>query len=207
MKVKILIGCILAIAMLIVAVPALAGDLGVSPPSVELEVPGSGSAEAVLRVYYFDGDIGIALEDIPLRVEPTVLHVEASDEPVEIVLTIYGDNALGSKVFNGKIKFTALSKTGGNLAGVKILAKVTNVVDGVAPTKEPVVEEPVPETTLTEPVVEEPAPTTPPQGPPEPASPASSTSSQIKFIPLIGVIAGVVLLATLIIVLVRRRSY
>ena len=204
MKVKTIIGCLLVVAMLMVASPALASlgvSLGVSPPSVELEVPGNGSVTANVKVHYFSGDVNISLVDIPLRVEPETIHVEATSEPVTVELTIYGDDTLGSQVYDGFILLIAMS--GGAATGaVQIIAQISNIVEGVTPVKAPVVEEstpvveePTPETALPEPVAEEPAPITPPPGPPQSAS---SPEGQIKYIPLLWAVAGTVVGAVLI---------
>jgi len=201
MKLKMLVGCLLVVAMLTVSAPALAYSLGVSPPSVNIEVAGGGSTAVTFRVHYFDGDVGIALEDIPLRVEPTVLHVESSGEPEEIVLTIFGDNSLGSQVYDGKIKFTVLSKTGGALAGVKVRARVTNVSDGVpvlppppsAPAKEPepVIEKPAPEAAPTPQATAETSPQAPPAAKTQP-------STGLPLMPVLIGIGAVIVLMLLI---------
>ena len=128
MKLKVIIGCMLTAAMLLVASPALALSLGVSPTHVALEVPGNGSAIANVKMHYFTGDVKISLIDIPLRVEPEIIHVEASDKPVAIELTIYGDNSLGFQVYDGYIRFIAISG-GAATGGVQVIAKVTNVVE------------------------------------------------------------------------------
>jgi len=132
MKLKILIGCILVAAMLSVASPALALSLGVSPTQVELEVSGDSSITTNVNIHYFDGDIQISLIDIPLRIEPEIITVEASELPIEVELTIYGDSSLGSKVYNGYIRFIAVSG-GAATGGVQVIAKVTNIVEGKTP--------------------------------------------------------------------------
>jgi len=119
----------LLIIPLLLAAPVLAASLGVSPSHTELEVPGNSSATADFQVYYFDGDLQISLVDIPLRVEPETIHIEPSSEPVDIQITIYGDNSLGSQVYDGYVRF--LGSTGGTVAvAVRVKAKITNVVEG-----------------------------------------------------------------------------
>lgn len=111
--------------------PALAQGLGISPGTVEFDVPADGSATVEFLVYDFSGDLQISLEDIPLTVEPETVHVTASEDgtPVEVELTFYGDESLGSQVFNGKIRFLAL--TGGTIAtGIKVRATVNHIVAG-----------------------------------------------------------------------------
>ena len=148
------IGILAAVAIvMVVASPVLAASLGISPSHTELEVPGNGSATANFQVHYFSGDLKINLEDIPLRMEPETIHIEPSGEPVDIELTIYGDDSLGSQVYNGYIRF--LGMTGGTVAvAVKARAKITNIVEG-----QPVPEEPSPEET---PLPEEAPPEQPP---------------------------------------------
>jgi len=122
-----LIGLILI--PLLFATPVLAASLGISPSHTVLEVPGSSSAVANFQVYYFTGDVQISLVDIPLKVEPDTIHVDAASNPVDIQLTIYGDNSLGSQVYDGYVRF--LGSTGGSVAvAVKVKAKITNVVEG-----------------------------------------------------------------------------
>jgi hypothetical protein len=122
---------ILAVMVLVLALtsPVLAASLGVSPSSVEIEIPGDGSATADFQVHYFSGDVQVSLVDIPLRVEPEVLYVDALDEPVDVQLTIYGDESLGSQVYNGYIKF--LGMTGETVAiAVQVKAKINHIVAG-----------------------------------------------------------------------------
>ena len=131
MKLKKLIGILAAIAVsLLLAAPLLAASLGISPSHTELEVPADGSATASFQVYYFSGDLQVSLVDIPLTVKPDIIHVDASgDKAADIQLTIYGDESLGSQVYDGYVRF--LGSTGGTVAvAVKVKAKVTNVVEG-----------------------------------------------------------------------------
>lgn len=103
--------------------------IGISPPTVEFDVPADGSATVAFLVYDFTGDLEISLEDIPLTVEPQTVHVTASEEGTPIELTFYGDESLGSQVFNGKIRFLAL--TGGTVAmGIKVKATVNHIAPG-----------------------------------------------------------------------------
>jgi hypothetical protein len=121
-----------AVVVLALAAPALAASLGVSPSKVEVQVPADGSATADFQVYYFSGDVKVSLVNIPLRVEPDILHVNALDGPVDIQLTIFGDTSLGSQVYNGFIKFTGMS--GEMIAiAVQVRAAVTNLVAGEEP--------------------------------------------------------------------------
>ena len=124
------IGIMAAVALvLVLASPVLAASLGVSPSHTELEVPGNGSATANFKVHYFSGDLKVSLVDIPLRVEPQTIHVDASSEPADIQVTIYGDESLGSQVYNGYIMF--LGMTGQTVAvGIKTKATVNHIVAG-----------------------------------------------------------------------------
>ena len=204
MKLKAIIGSMLAVVVLTVASPALALSLGVSPTHLELNIPSDGSGTFVVDIYYFSGDVNISLIDIPLRVEPSTIHVEASDEPVAIELTIYGDNTLGSKIYDGYIRFIAVSG-GAATGGVQVIAEVTNLVEGVTPTKALIAEEPAPEVTPPEPAADEPAPASPTASdPPGPPAPTSPTQGQVKVIPLIWAIAGTIIVAILIAVVVRK---
>jgi len=120
---------LLVIMPLLLAAPALAASLGISPSETELEVPGNGSATADFQVYYFSGDLQVSLVDIPLRVEPTTVHADQSDEPTNIQLTFYGNETLGSHTYDGYVRFLGMS--GGNVAvAVKVKAKVNHIVAG-----------------------------------------------------------------------------
>lgn len=161
MKLKAIIACILVATILSVATPALALSLGVSPTQVELEVPGGGSTITSVNIHYFTGDVDISLVDIPLRIEPSTIHVDALDEPVVVELTVYGNHSLDNQVYDGYIRFIAVSG-GAATGGVQVIAQITNIADGIAPPEELVIEEPIEtvleETVVTEePVVEEPA--------------------------------------------------
>lgn len=197
MKLKAIIGCVLVAMVLTVASPALALSLGVSPAHLELEVPGDGSATTNVKIHYFSGDVKISLINIPLRIEPSTVHVEASNEPVDVELTIYGDDSLGSQVYDGFIRFIAVSG-GAATGGVQVIAKVTNVSDGIpvspssqAPATqepEPVVEKPAPEVAPTPSVTTEASPQTPPEAGAQPGT-------EFPLIPiLIGLGSAVVLI-------------
>lgn len=127
--------------ILLCATPALA--FGVSPPSMEFDVPAEGSTKVEFAVYDFTGDLQVSLEDIPLKVEPTTVSVAAGDEGTTVELTFYGDETLGSQVYNGYVRFLAM--TGGTVAmGIKVRAKVTNIVAGQPVPQEPTAEEATP---------------------------------------------------------------
>jgi outer membrane biosynthesis protein TonB len=150
----------LAVVVVVLALtsPVLAASLGISPSHVELEVPGDGSTTADLKAYYFSGDIKVSLVDIPLRIEPEIINVDALDEPEDIRVTIYGDDSLGSQVYNGYIKFLGMS--GEMIAiAVQVKAQVTNIVEG----------QPVPEET--------PAPEAEPEETPAPEAAPEEPSS------------------------------
>lgn len=146
-RIIVLLGTV--VLLLALVSPVLAASLGISPSHVELEVPGDGSATADLQVHYFRGDVQVSLVDIPLRVEPETIHVDALDEPEDIRVTIYGDESLGSQLYNGYIRFLGLS--GETVAvAVKIKAQITNIVVGqpvpeAAPPGEPLAPEVAPE--------------------------------------------------------------
>jgi len=164
------------------AAPVLAQGLGISPPSVEFDVPADGSSQVEFLVYDFTGDLEISLEDIPLTVEPTTVPVTAKEEGTKVVLTFYGDESLGSKTYEGKIRFLAM--TGGMVAmGIKVKATVNHIAG-----------EPLPEE-----VPAEEAPATP--GPPP------AKTAEWPILPLAGIAAGTAIIITLIVVLARRRRY
>ena len=171
------------------ALPALAQGLGISPPSVEFDVPANGSTEMEFLVYDFTGDLEISLEDIPLRVEPTTVPVAAKEGGTRVVLTFYGDESLGSQVFNGKIRFLAM--TGGTVAmGIKVKATINHIASG----------QPLSQTTPQE------SPT--PPAPEETASPPqASAATELPILLLAGIAAGTAIIITLIIVLLRRPRY
>ena len=194
---------------LVVATSVLAASLGISPSHVEVNVPSNGSATANFQVHYFSGDLKISLVDIPLRLEPETLHIEPSGEPVDIELTIYGDDSLGSQVYNGYINF--LGMTGETVAvAINVRAKITNIVEG-----QPVPEEPSPEETP--PPEEAPPEQSPPEAktieaaPPEAAPLPPTPQGGIGGLPLTTVIiiaGGLVflgLVALAISLAVRRR--
>jgi hypothetical protein len=182
------IGILTAVVVLLALVsPVLAASLGISPSSVELEVAGDSSTTADLQVHYFSGDVKVSLVDIPLRVEPEILHVDALDGPVDIQLTIYGDESLGSQVYDGYIRFLGMS--GETVAvAVQVRAKINHIVAG----------EPLPEET---PAEEIPSPEE------VSAPPGSAETEDFPLIPIAGIAAGTIVLVTLIITLARRGRY
>jgi len=139
MKKTIAITGLFAVLLLTLAGPALAASLGVSPSSVDLEIEGTNSITASLQAHYYTGEIEISLIDIPLRIEPQFITVDASENPVTVEVTIYGDHCLETQVYEGFIRFTGV--TGGTVAmAVQALAKITNTADGIAPVVETSVE-------------------------------------------------------------------
>ena len=193
-KMKSFIGVLAAavIMLLLVASPVLAVSLGVSPVKVELEVPGNGTATADFKVHYFSGDVAVSLVDIPLKVEPETLHVEALNNPVDIELTIYGDESLGPQVYNGYIRFVGMS--GGTVGvAVRVKAKITNVVEGQVP-EEPTAEAP--------PAAAPPTARLPP-APPGPPPVAQTEGPSI--ILLAGIAAGAAVAITSIVMVLRRK--
>jgi hypothetical protein len=120
------------LAVFVISGPALAASLGISPSNVEVEVPAGGSATVDLKAYYFSGDIQISLIDIPLKITPETVHVEAAVDPQDVRITIHGDASLGSKIYNGYIRFTGKSE-GMIAVAVQAKAKITNRVAGQEP--------------------------------------------------------------------------
>jgi hypothetical protein len=217
------------VALLLVT-PALAAGLSISPPSVEFDVPAEGSTEVEFFVYDFTGDLGISLENIPLTVEPTTVPVTAKEGGTRVVLTFYGDESLGSKIFEGKIRFLAM--TGGMVAmGIKVRATVTNLVEGKTPVLATPGESPPPAPAPAAstppapslPAPSLPAPETPATTPPAPSTPAQETpattppaptpplppqpKTELPILLLAGIAAGTVIVITLIVVLARRPRY
>jgi len=183
----------LVAAMLLLATPVLAASLGISPSQVKVSVPSNGSTEANFKVHYFSGDLEVSLVDIPLEVKPERIHVEASDEPKDITLTIYGDESLGPQVYNGYIRFLGLS--GETVAvAVKVKAQVTNIAG--EPAEEPGA--PAEES----PPSEQP-PTPPPAQPPMP--PTLAPDGGFPVIPVAGIVGGVAVLITIIVLVARRN--
>jgi len=214
MKKRILIGLILTVMLLCTASPVLALSLGASPTRVEFEVPGSGSTTIDIQIHYFDGDVQISLIDIPLRIEPEVISVKASENPVKVQLTVYGDESLGSKTYNGYIRLIAISD-GAATGGVQIITKATNMVDGVP--METIVE-PAPSVTAPDPVivpnpVVEPDPVITPskeytQVPPEAPIVVVASSQNITFIQSLAIAAGAIIggfMLVIIIMVLRSR--
>ena len=188
------IGILAAIILaLLLSSPALAASLGISPSHVELEMPGDGSDVANFQVHYFSGDVQISLVDIPLKVEPETIHVDALSEPVDIEVTIYGDEALGSQVYDGYVRFLGMS--GGTVAvAVRVRAKVTNIVEG----------QPLPEEVSPEEVSQ---PTSAPPGPPAPPPTSQPEAVGFPVIPVAGIAAGAAILISLIVVLARKNRF
>jgi len=171
--------------------PVLAAGLIISPPSVDFDVPAEGSAEVEFLVYDFNGDLEISLEDIPLRVEPTTVPVTAKEEGTRAVLTFYGDESLGSEIYEGKIRFLAM--TGGTVAmGIKVRATVNHVATGQSEEVASGSEESPPEQA--------------PTGESEQSSSTPSESSSFPVLPIAGIAAGTIIIITLIVVIASRRS-
>lgn len=165
-----------------------------SPARVEFDVPADGSTQVEFTIYDFTGDLKISPRDIPLRVEPTTVPVTAKEEGTKVVLTFYGDKSLGSKIYQGTIRFMA--ETGGSVAvAIDVRARVTNLVKGETPVLASPEESPPPAATAAAP--------TPPA--PTPAAPAGT--SEFPVVPVAGIAAGTAIVITLIVVIARRRRY
>jgi len=186
----------LVAAMLLLATPVLAASLGISPSQVKVSVPSNGSTEANFKVHYFSGDLEVSLVDIPLEVEPERVHVEASDEPQDITLTIYGDESLGPQVYNGYIRFLGLS--GETVAvAVKVKAQVTNIAGELA-------EEPGAPAEESPPPAQSPPAQPPSEQPPMPPKPPAPDGG-FPVIPVVGIGGGVAVLITIIVLVARRN--
>lgn len=204
---KTLLSVFIATAVaLLCATPVLAAGLSISPGVVEFNVPADGSTTVEFIVYEFTGNLEISLEDIPLTVEPTTVSV-TKEGGTRVVLTFYGDESLGSQVFNGKIRFLAL--TGGTVAmGIKVRATVNHIASG-----QPLPEEtPPPKETPPAPPGQ-PVPQTPPQESPTPPGlppgppPATSGTTEWPIIPLAGIAAGTAIVITIIVMVAKRKRY
>jgi len=126
----------LGVALILIglyAVPVTAQSLQLSPASVEVDVPADGSNRVEFFVFDFTGELEIDLEDIPLTVEPENVSVSAGQEGSKVVLTLSGDETLGSETYEGYIRF--LARTGGMVAmGIKVRATVNHIAeDGSSP--------------------------------------------------------------------------
>lgn len=196
---KRLVGILAAVTLLLVtAVPVLAASLGISPSHAEIEVPGDGTAVARFKVHYFSGDLQISLVDIPLSVSPYEIHVDPSGGPTEIEVVIYGDESLGSQVYDGYIRFLGVS--GETVAvAVQVKARVANIVEGQPLPAEPDSEEPARDNS---PIAED-------AGLPGQvaATAEDSTGAQSPFrvLPVAGIAAGTAIVITLIVVWSRSR--
>lgn len=192
------IGLLTAVTLMVLwTAPVLAAGLSISPPTVEFNVPADGSTEVEFFVYDFTGDLQISLEDIPLRVEPTTVPVTAKEEGTRVVLTFYGDESLGSEIYEGKIRFLAM--TGGTVAmGIKVRATVNHIATGQPEEVASGPEESPPEQA---------PPEQTPTGESEQSSPTPSEGSSFPVLPVAGIAAGTVIIITLIIVIARRYQY
>lgn len=103
-----------------------ADALTIGPAEVELSVPADGSTSIVFIVRGFSGDLQISLEDIPLTIEPALVHVESTGNYSLIELTVYGNESLDNGVFNGNILFLAQLE-GSVTYGIKVKASVNHI--------------------------------------------------------------------------------
>ncbi len=203
---KRIIALLTAVTLLVLcAAPVLAAGLGISPPTVEFDVLANGSTEVEFLVYGFTGDLEISLEDIPLKVEPTLVSVAEEEEGTRIVLVFYGDSSLGSQVYEGKIRF--LAKTGGTVAmGIKVRATVNHLSPRQPPVEEE--EEEVVESTLPEETPEDSEDITwTDRVLPYDLDPTVLEDKPFPVIPVAGIAAGTLVVMTLIIVIARRYQY
>jgi len=119
---------VLAILLaLLIAAPVRARTLGVSPSRIELEVPANGEASVEFRFHDFAGVVQIGVENIPLRISPSLATV--SPESQTVLLTFYGDGSNTTRTYEGKILFLTVGSEDGINIGVKVRARVTDVAD------------------------------------------------------------------------------
>lgn len=116
--------CALALLFLaLCATPVFAAGFGISPSSIELDVPSNGQTQVEFTVHDFTGEIQIGLEDIPLVVSPTSVYIVPTNN--KITLTFYGNGDLGNQTYDGKITFLVMA--GGNVAtGIKVKALINH---------------------------------------------------------------------------------
>lgn len=112
----------------------LAAEFGVGPTSVEFDVCSGDCAEVSFYISSSTNvELGVSLENIPLRVEPETISVEKGAVNKEVVLTFYGDKSLGNAQYEGKVRFMVL--TSGNVTtGIKVKAKVNHTLEEQAET-------------------------------------------------------------------------
>ncbi len=202
----------IAIAVMLSATPVLAASMAIGPPSVEFSVPANGSTEVEFYTSDFSGKLNISLENIPLKVEPTTIAVKDGDK---VILTFYGDESLGSQVFDGEIRFLAIIGDSVGM-GIKVKAKVTVEGPSLPPkTEEPVSPEPIaspapPELSLPS-TQETSTQETPSEAaiPPTPPLPSAPKATEFPILPVSAVGVAVVLIIGIVLVvrLTRRRGY
>lgn len=179
MKTKIVSVTLLALALMLLAVPVYALGLGISPAEVTLDVPANGSAQVDFKVYKFTGDVSVELEDIPLRMEPATIQV--IEEGQKITLTLYGDEGLNDQTYHGYIKF--LGRGSGNVAvQIKVIATINHIAKIVQTPEEP------------------------PLKPAPPKLPEQAPQAGFPIIPVVGAIIGGAILISLTVLVVRRRQ-
>ena len=117
------------IILLVLTIPIpLAESLGIWPPSFELDLQmdGSNSTSFYITSDGQTGELIIGKEDLPFRIEPSIINMTSDDVNKPVELTFYGNETLKPGVYEGKVTFLAM--TGGFVAmGIKIKAKINLV--------------------------------------------------------------------------------
>ena len=100
---------------------------GLSPVDITINVSASGSTDQYFQVTGVSGNISVWTENISLRIEPSIVYVDASESSQWIKLTLYGNESLGNRDFDGTIDF--LPVTNASVAfGIKVLTTVHQFV-------------------------------------------------------------------------------
>ena len=126
---RLFIALLLVAALLMASAPALASTFGVSPSSVEIEVPTNGTIVQEFTLTG-EGNVQIYLEGIPLSISPSEVEISGSEV---VPITFYGDGTNNS--YTGEIRF--LNMQGGNV-GAGIIVHLTVHVNCTATIVEPI---------------------------------------------------------------------
>lgn len=175
---------VLLVLLITMPLPASAAGFSLSPAKVEFDVPAQGSAVQKFVIYNFSGELEVSLKDIPLRVEPKTVPVNAGKEGAIIELTFYGDESLDGQDFEGQIRFRGKISSSVNI-GYIVKAKVHQIASTQPPSQAQA------------------------QQPVAPSEKQSSSVNSWRAPVVIAVVAIVVgLLAAVVIILaIRRRRY
>ena len=128
---------LIMLAMISMPLPN-ANALGIGPPEFELDLQMDGSNSKTIYITSdgLTGKLVIMKDNLPFRVEPSMINLTSTDVNMPVELTFYGNETQAPGVYAGKLTF--LAYTGSSVSvGIRIRANINLIGEASEIQKEP----------------------------------------------------------------------